>query len=104
MNEQADPFDAFETSAEIFAFVFKKGGARDLRRLLDMPPGERATREYLEATAAELEQVGLPQVAAIVAEYAPTRPSRLDLCPHEPGSTDAKFWLDSERRKLARKR
>ena len=86
MNDsvEVNPFDAFEDGsvAAIMAFVHLKLGDEGLCDLLETID---ADQESLERDAAELEEIGLPDVAAIVAEFAANSLSARKLyCPYEP--------------------
>jgi hypothetical protein len=89
VHKPLNEFDAFETAAEIMAFVFHKTGEDGLRQCLSKG---KSHREFLEDTAYELEAVGLPKAAAIVAEFAAISPSEADGCPHEEGTANYKSW------------
>jgi hypothetical protein len=110
-----DLLSLLETLAAHLAFWNKQQGEGFVRELLTLLVSEPAppqpwltpleelvkvtTRESLEATALELETVGLKKLAAIVREYAADRPSELDLSPYVPGSIDHRAWLEGMKRK-----
>ena len=93
--EEPSPFDVFESTTELAAFVFAKYGADGLRQVLEASGQDR---ESLESDATELEEVGLGKVAAIVLAVAANKPSSEDRCPYEPGSTNARAWYASRAR------
>ncbi len=90
-------FDALNTLAEIYGFIFHKCGAELLR---DVLAKGGPYREQLEAAADELAKVGLSKAAA---EFAADAPAELTSCPYEPGSTNANAWITSRERKQRRK-
>jgi hypothetical protein len=92
-----DPFDTFETAAEIFAFVHRKLGEKGLRQLLAM--GDGSTCEFLHRAADELSAMGLRKVADIVLDVAADSPSEADPCPYVEGSHNAQGWYYSLRRR-----
>jgi hypothetical protein len=110
MNTDEDnPFSVFDEIPPMLAFCHMQYGVEGLRALLQMfvdptsAPAE-IKREHgedwpkrcyisqkdLERYAAELEAVGLPQVAAIVAEYAADIPPPSN--PHPEGSANWRDW------------
>jgi hypothetical protein len=79
-QKQDDDLDGFDSTAGILAYIYSKEGAEGLRQLLEMAPSDR---ESLERDAEELKAVGLPEVTAIVLEFAEAIRSRADeVCPH----------------------
>lgn len=82
IEQAADDLDGFDSSAGVMAYVYSKEGAEGLRALLATLG---AMRETLERDAAELQQVGLPDVAQIVLEAASDAPPEaIALCPYDP--------------------
>jgi hypothetical protein len=102
---EADPFDQFESPAEVCAYVHRKLGEDSLRQLLAHPP-KGTTREDLLDTAAELSGAGLKQAATIVSELAATALPMDDIsfCVYTPDApANVAAWLRSTRRRqLAR--
>jgi hypothetical protein len=95
----------FDTIASVCAFVFKKGGEKELRECLEMTDGGYVlfTREGREQAADELARVDLSKAASIVAEIAATKPSEADFCPYPEGSKLAANWHWSLRRRQERR-
>jgi hypothetical protein len=58
------------------------------------------TRESFMEAAAELRSVGLKRLAKLVQQAGDKRPREIDLCPYEPGTTNAKAWYFREYQKL----
>jgi hypothetical protein len=58
------------------------------------------TRESFTEAAAELRSVGLTKLATLVQQAGDKRPREIDLCPYEPGTTNAKAWYFREYQKL----
>jgi hypothetical protein len=69
--QDQDDFDGFDSTAGVMAYAYSRQGSEGLHELLAEIDDDR---ESLERGAAELEQVGLPAVAAILQEYAGTAP------------------------------
>jgi hypothetical protein len=90
--QDQDGLDGFDSPAGVMAYIYSKEGAEGLRQLLEMAPSDR---ESLERDAEELKAVGLPDVAAIVAEFAVGLPPEAN--PFDP-ETDAANWRDWNRR------
>jgi hypothetical protein len=90
-TEEADPFDQFESPAEVCAYVHRKLGEDGLRQLLTHSP-KNPTREDLLDVRAELSGAGLVQAATIVSELAATA-----LPTDVPPNVAA--WLRSTRRR-----
>jgi hypothetical protein len=110
-----DPFDAFETTSEILAFVYKHEGAKGLRELFAMLPDRTPplfSRECLQEEAADLRYMRLPKVAAVVEEFADRFPSELDpdvFCtwtekPDTPAMVEHWRWYVRRRIEQRRKR
>ena len=101
-EEEPSQFDVFETSAEIYAFVYKECGKRALHEVLRKAvKGWRNQRQF-EEIAAELNAVGLRKVADIVLEYAAKAPHELDQCPYPDvpeKATSRRAWFYSVRQK-----
>jgi hypothetical protein len=87
-TEGLNPFDDFEGGADIMAYIHRQYGDEGLRDLL---AEIEADRESLERDAAELQAIGLPEVAAIVAEIAANTPE--PTCPFPEGTANARDWL-----------
>jgi hypothetical protein len=87
-HEEQD-LDGFDSTAGVMAFIYAKEGAEGLKALLALLGAER---EMLERDAQELIDVGLPDVAAIVAEAAGSAPSEAELCPFDPETDQANHW------------
>jgi hypothetical protein len=96
-----DPFDAFETTAELAAFVHRKFGEEGLRQCLAMLDDPH--REFLQEDADELAAVGLSKAAAILAEVAAKSLPEAERCPYEEGSTNAKAWHSALERRQRRR-
>jgi hypothetical protein len=113
-EEGSNPFSVFDEIAPALAFCHMKYGAEGLHQMLqwmvdpssapaeikrehgdDWPNRCHTSRENFERYAEELEAVGLPEVAAIVVEYAATVPP-----PSNPFDemTDCANWRDWNRR------
>ncbi len=92
---EANPFDAFDSIAEICGFVWKKGGEDDLRKLLTMQVG--SCREPFEDAADDLRVVGLTKAAAIVAEFAEKLSPKVEVCPHDPNTPNGRQWLQFQK-------
>jgi hypothetical protein len=104
---EPNPFDAFETPAEIFAYLFRKEGESALRELMSMPiKGVTRTREDLLDDAAELKSAGLTAVAAIVTDLSSGALPMTDMsfCRYSPDvPANVAAWLRStQRRQLER--
>lgn len=67
--EEPDEYDAFQSPAEVYAFVFSKEGESGLRELLARPLKDRTQEDLLDASA-ELAGAGLSAAAAVVTECA----------------------------------
>ena len=91
--------DCFESIGAILGYFHQKYGPKTLNELLTMADLDS---EDLEKAAGELTIVGLKKAAAIVRKAVSNAPSRLDRCPYEAGSTNAKSWLASERWRMQR--
>lgn len=106
--EAINPFDQFETHAELFAFLYeKKGGEPTLRAHLD--EFDDFTRESLEDIAAELTAMKLPKVAKIVSEFAAKAPSMTDwrFCSYPDTPSNAvnrRAWFAAQQRRKAARR
>ena len=84
---QEDDFDGFDSSAGIMAFVYSEDGAEGLQTLLALSASDQ---ESLLRDVQELSEVGLPDVAAIVAEAADDAPTQSN--PHPDGTANARDW------------
>jgi hypothetical protein len=81
-DTEADPFDAFETTAAIMGYIFNKFGADGLQELLALI---EHSQEGLWRDAEMLADAGLEEAADIVAAVAETAPSERVLhCPFDP--------------------
>jgi hypothetical protein len=104
-EEEPNPFDCFESCAELLAFIHKTLGTKFVRECfsndLAKPLEARTNREFLEDQGDELNRVGLHKLAKIVLEYAAKAPSRYDLvfCRYEPGTASYRDWVRRARRK-----
>jgi hypothetical protein len=87
---QEDDFDGFDSSAGVMAFVYSEDGAEGLRTLLALSASDQ---ESLLRDVQELTEVGLPDVAAIVAEVAAQSPPK-----QNPDAKDTANWRDWNRR------
>jgi hypothetical protein len=83
-SENDNPFEDFDSTAQILGFIYDQSGADGLNELLATV---EATRESLQRHAEDLLEVGLKDVAAIVLEHADNAPSEADLCPYDPDHT-----------------
>ncbi len=100
-----DPFDEFQSAAEVFGFTFKMAGEQGLRALLARGDGT-TTKEWLMDAAAELQQAGLGRVSGIVLEIAAQTPSMVDVeafCPYDPNDpanrANVQAWQRAEQRR-----
>ena len=84
---QGDDFDGFDSSAGVLAFVYSENGAEGLRALLAL---SACDQESLLRDVQELTEVGLPDVAAIVAEVATNTPPKQN--PHPEDTADGRDW------------
>jgi hypothetical protein len=92
MTTEADPFDVFQTTDEVMAWVYRETGAEGLREYLQMMVLEpQATPSILLKAAAELEAAGLMKAAAMVTEAVATIPE--PECPFPEGSANGRDWL-----------
>jgi hypothetical protein len=109
-----DPVDDLESMAKLLAWYNRQHGLDFVRELLrqiaeepvpaklwERTTEERSitTREFLMKAAAELRSVGHKRLAVLVEQAAAQRPRQVDLCPYEPGSTNARAWLWMERQR-----
>src|SRR6185312_8871278 len=92
--QEPNPFDKADSPSAIMAYVHAKMGANGLRALL---AEITADRESLERDGAELDAVGLPDVAAIVMEAAASAlPDNVLHCPYaETDSHNYGSWQAS---------
>jgi hypothetical protein len=84
---QQDDFDGFDSSAGVMAFIYSEDGAEGLRALLAL---SACDQESLLRDVQELTEVGLPDVAAIVAEVAANTPPKQN--PHPEDTADGRDW------------
>jgi hypothetical protein len=77
-GQQPEPFEEFETFAEVLGMVNKQLGLDGVRQVLN-GAGDEHCAEYLHMVSAELLTAGLKQVAAAVDEFAANAPSAVDL-------------------------
>jgi hypothetical protein len=112
-----NPLDELESMAKLLAWHQRKYGWDFVREwLVDIAnepvPTELwkiktseqptiTTREFLMETAADLRSVGHRRLAKLTEQAAAKRPRKVDLCPYEPGSTNAKAWLWMARQKAS---
>jgi hypothetical protein len=89
----SDPFSQFETAGEILGFVYRQCTPAGLRELFTLDQAKQFHREFLEDAAAELAQAGMFKASAIVASAAKDAPIRVEKCPYEEGSANARSWL-----------
>jgi hypothetical protein len=101
-----DPFETFQTTGEVAAYVWHKLGKDGLRQLLAHPPKD-TTREDLLDISAELSGAGLGRAAAVVDELAATALPMTDMafCPYKDTdaasawhSANVTAWLRSQER------
>ena len=88
-EEQAEiaALDQFESSPELYAWLYRREGEDFLRQLLDMAVTRNSSNEFrepFERDAVELEEVGLPHVARLLWETAERLPSKYDHWQPEP--------------------
>jgi hypothetical protein len=103
-----DPFDEFETVAEVCAYIHRKLGEEGLRLLLTQPAprGTALNRDDLLDIAAELSGAGLSKAAAVVSEIAATRLPMDDLsfCAYTPDvPANQRAWLRAQQRRQAQR-
>jgi hypothetical protein len=96
--KEPDPFDKADSPSAIMAYVFSKMGKDGLIALFSQVETDK---ESLERDAAELDAVGLPEVAAIVLEAAAnTLPANILHCPYaEYDLHNYQNWQASYRRR-----
>ena len=99
LPDQPSELDCLESIGAILGYFHQKYGPKTLNELLAM---NDLDRETLEKAASELTIVGLKKAAVIVRKAASKAPSRLERCPYEAGSINAKSWLASERWRMQR--
>jgi hypothetical protein len=101
-TEEFGPFDAFDDCSSMFAFIHFTYGEAGLAELLEAMGSDQ---ESFERYASELEAVGLPNVAAIVLEYAADAlPERVLRCPYSPNDrANYECWQASYDRGLLMK-
>jgi hypothetical protein len=94
---EPDPFDKADSPSAIMAYVFSKAGKEGLIAILSQIETDRET---LERDAAELDAVGLPEVAAIVMEAAANAlPANVMHCPYsEDDVHNYQSWQSYQRR------
>jgi len=95
--EPPNPFDCFNTVAEICGFLWKRDGESVLRQLLAMPGVADSNREPFEDAADQLRGVGLLAAAEIVAEFAAKLSPEVETCPHDPNTANGRAWMQSYR-------
>src|SRR5262249_2885456 len=91
---ELNALEQLETMPELCAWCYKRGGEEELRALLAHSSKHPSYREFYERTAIELEEIGLPHVAALVWETAEQLPSEFDKpCPFRPDlETEVRVW------------
>lgn len=94
---EPDAFEKADSPAAIMAYVFSKAGEEGLRALL---ADVETDKESLKRDAAELDAVGLPDVATIVLEAAANAlPANVMHCPYaEDDLHNYQNWQASHRR------
>src|SRR6476661_2256435 len=101
-TEEPDPFDQFNSPAEVYAYTHRKLGEDALRDLLARPP-KGTTREDLLDAAAELSGAGLGgRAAAVVSEFAAGALPMDDMsfCVYTPDvPANVAAWLRSTQRR-----
>lgn len=95
---EPDPFAHANSPSAIMAYVFSKMGKDGLKALLSQAETDK---ESLERDAAELDAVGLPEVAAIVLEAAAgALPVHVMHCPYaETDTHNYDSWQASHQRR-----
>jgi hypothetical protein len=98
IEDDLGPFKEADSTSAIMAYVHAKLGEKGLRALLTEIT---ADRESLQRDATELVEVGLPEVAAIVAEAAASAlPAHLKHCPYaETDIANYESWQANRRRR-----
>jgi hypothetical protein len=96
--KEPDPFDKADSPSAIMAYVFSKMGKDGLKALLSQV---EADKDSLERDAAELDAVGLAEVAAIVLEAAASAlPASVMHCPYaEDDLHNFQSWQASHQRR-----
>jgi hypothetical protein len=101
MLQQApdDPFAVFDSAAAVMAYVYRKFGGEALKTVLAEVP--EADREFLEAQAAMLNAIGLPEIAVVVEEAAINAlPANVLQCSYaETDTYNYESWQASHRRR-----
>lgn len=97
-TKEPDPFEKADSPSAILAYVFSKAGEEGLRELLTHIETDK---ESLERDAAELDAVGLPDVAAIVMEAAAgALPASVMHCPYaETDTRNYESWMAAYQRR-----
>ncbi len=106
-GQDSDPWEQFETLGEILGFVHKQHGTDGILEVLKRDTKGKFTREVLQQAASELKAAGLTKAAAVVAEFAASAPSMLDLrfCPYPADEEyNVNAWLRRQQRQLQRMR
>jgi hypothetical protein len=95
-----DLFEGYETTAEVIGYIVQQeeDGEAIAQALLKALIDEMVvTKDDLEKAVAELEQAGLPAVAALVQEAAEQAPPKSQRNPFDPVTERAKY-IDWQRR------
>jgi hypothetical protein len=95
-TDTSDPFSQFETAGEILGFVFRQCTEAGLRQLFTFDEAKQFPRELLEDAAAELAQAGMLKASTIVADAAKEAPIRVEKCPYQENTTNARSWHRSQ--------
>ena len=95
-TDTSDPFSQFETAGEILGFVFRQCTEAGLRQLFTLDEAKQFPRELLEDAAAELAQAGMLKASAIVADAAKDAPIRVESCPYQENTANARSWHRSQ--------
>jgi hypothetical protein len=107
MTEDDNPLISagMTTIPQVLAWLYHHEGATGVHQVLKQLLNEPlTTREGLKRDAAKLQQMRLPDVAAIVLEAAEHAPSEFDptRCPYDVNSPRGKDWLARIERKQRR--
>ncbi|MGB8827036.1 MAG: hypothetical protein WCD25_27220 [Pseudolabrys sp.] len=95
-TDTSDPFSQLETAGEILGFVFRQCTEAGLRQLFTLDEAKQFPRELLEDAAAELAQAGMLKASAIVADAAKDAPIRVESCPYQENTANARSWHRSQ--------
>jgi hypothetical protein len=92
-DQGLNPFEAFDNTADAYAFMYSEYGADGLRGLLVTLLAMKEamlTMEDLERDAQELSSIGLNPVAEVLLETAKDAPSG-NVCPFDPVTDRANY-------------